>query len=88
LSVLFAAVFFHVYFRVFSQEGKGMFAYWTLDQANELKTDEDWMKFVMVYRRQDYNARYFLMQYRRVGCTESKDIWVNVNDLLRKHGNP
>ena len=65
-----------------------MFAYWTLDQANTLKTDEDWLKFVLLYRRQDYNARYFLMQYRGVSCTQSKNIWEGVNDFLKKHGNP
>ena len=88
LSILFAVMFFNIYFKVFPQEGKGMFAYWTLDQANTLKTDEDWLKFVLLYRRQDYNARYFLMQYRGLSCAQSKNMWDGVNDFLKKHGNP
>ncbi len=87
-AILFAMVFFNVYFKAFPQEGKGMFAYWTLDQAKELKTDEDWLKFVMLYRRQDYNARYYLMQYKGVGCTQSRKIWNGVNELLKSHGSP
>jgi hypothetical protein len=86
LSVLFALVFFNIYFKVFPQEGKGMFAYWTLDEANQIKTDEDWLKFLYVYRYEDYNARYFLMQYRKVSCTDSSNMWENMKDLLKSRG--
>jgi len=86
LSILFAVTYFNVYFKIYPQESKGMFAYWTLEQANQLKTDEDWLKFVLLYRHQDYNARYFLMQYHGVSCTESKKIWEGMRDLSIKHG--
>jgi len=86
ITSLFAFAFLKVYFQVYPQEGKGMFAYWTLDQANQLKNDEDWLKFVMLYRYQDYNARYFLMQYRKISCTQSNNIWVGVANFLNSHG--
>jgi hypothetical protein len=86
LTICFAVVFFNIYFGVFPQEGKGMFGYWTLDQANQLKTDEDWTQFVAVYRYQDYNARYFLMQYRGLTCTQSRNVWEGMRDLLKSRG--
>jgi hypothetical protein len=86
LSVVFAVMFFNIYFGVFPQEGKGMFGYWTLDEANQLRTDEDWMKFVLLYRYQDYNARYFLMQYRHLSCTQARNTWENMRDLLQSRG--
>ncbi len=86
LSIFFAVLFFNIYFKVFPDEGKGMFGYWTLDQADQAKTDEDWMKFLYVYRYQDYNARYFLMQYRKDSCTESSNMWENMKNLLTAQG--
>jgi len=86
VSALFAGAYFDIYFKVFPEEGKGMFGYWTLEQANGAKTDEDWMKFLYVYRYQDYNARYFLMQYRKASCTESSNMWENMKNLLMSRG--
>lgn len=86
LSILFAFVFLRVYFEVFPQEGKGMFGYWTLEQANQIKTDEDWMKFLLLYRFQDYNARYYLMQYRGFTCTQSRNVWEGLRDYLKSKG--
>ena len=63
-----------------------MFAYWTLEQANELKTDEDWLKFIILYRYKDYTARYFLMQYRALSCTQSRNMWEGMRDLLKARG--
>jgi hypothetical protein len=86
LSLLFAVLFFNIYFRIFPQEGKGMFGYWTLEEANQVRTDEDWTKFVLLYRYQDYNARYFLMQYRHLSCTQSRNVWEGMRDFLQSRG--
>jgi hypothetical protein len=86
MAVIFAGVYFNVYFRVFPQEGKGMFAYWTLEEANQLKTEDDWMKFVYVYRYKDYSARYFLMQYHGLSCSQSMDMWEGMGKLLKSRG--
>ncbi len=86
VSILFAVAFFNVYFKIFPQEGKGMFDYWTLEQANQIKTDDDWLKFLLFYRHEDYHARYFLMQYRGLSCTQSGDIWERIRDYLQKQG--
>lgn len=86
LSVFYAVFFFNIYFKVFPEEGKGMFGYWTLDEANQIKTDEDWLKFLYIYRFQDYNARYFLMQYRKVSCTDSGVMWENMKNILQSRG--
>jgi len=85
-SILFACVFLKVYFDVYPQESKGMFGYWTLEEANLLKTDQDWLKFMLVYRYQDYNARYFLMQYRGYSCTQSRTTWEGIRDFLKSKG--
>jgi len=86
LSVFFATTYFNVYFRIYPGEAKGMFAYWTLEEARGLKTDEDWLKFLMLYRYKDYTARYFLMQYHGMGCTQSEKVWEGMGDILKKRG--
>jgi len=86
LSVLFAVSFFKVYFEVYPQESKGFFSFWTLEQANKAKTDRDWLKFVEIYRYQDYNARYFLMQNRGLTCTQSRNLWEGMRDFLKARG--
>ena len=63
-----------------------MFGYWTLEEANQLKNDQDWLKFLLMYSHQDYNARYFLMQYRGLTCTQSRNVWEGIRDLLISHG--
>ncbi len=83
---LFAFCFLKIYFQVYPQEGKGMFSYWTLEEANQLKTEEDWLNFVLLYRHDDYNARYFLMQYKHLSCTDSRKLWENLRDYLISHG--
>ena len=85
ITVLFAFSFLKVYFQVYPEEGKGMFSYWTLDQANQIKTDDDWFKFMVVYRHDDYNVRYFLMQYRGLTCTQSHKMWEGMRDFLSSH---
>ncbi len=86
IAVFFAAAYFNVYFNTFPQEGKGMFSYWTLEEANALKTDEDWLKFVLLYRYKDYSARYFLMQYHGLSCTQSRTTWEGMRDFLKARG--
>lgn len=86
LSIFFALLFFNIYFNVFPQEGKGMFSYWTLEEANQIKSDDDWLKFLLLYRYQDYNARYFLMQYRGLSCTQSRNTWEGMRELLKSRG--
>jgi hypothetical protein len=86
LSVCFAASFFKVCFQTYPQESKGMFSFWALDQAKQMKTDEDWLKFLLIYRYQDYTARYYMMQYRGFGCTQARQVWEGMRDYLKAHG--
>jgi len=86
ITALFAFAFLKVYFQVYPQEAKGMFGYWTLEQANQLKTQEDWLKFVYLYRHDDYNARYFLMQYHGLSCTQSENLWDGMRKFLTSRG--
>ncbi len=85
-ALLFANSFFNVYFKVYPKESKGMFNFWTLDEANKAKTEEDWLRFMVRYRHDDYHARYFLMQYRHFSCSESKSMWDNLRTLLTSQG--
>ncbi len=82
VGVLFFVSFQKVYFGQYQQESKGMFSFWTLDQANAAKTDEDWMKFMIMYRGQDYHFRYFLIHYRKDSCTSTRLKWEKQGDLL------
>ena len=83
---LFANGFLRVYFLKYPKQSKGMFNFWTLDEANSLKTDEDWLRFIVRYRNDDYHARYFLMQYKKMGCSESKATWDNIRAMAQQQG--
>ncbi len=83
---IFANSLLRVYFFKYPKESKGMFNFWTLDQANALKTDEEWFAFIVRYRNDDYHARYFLMQYKKMGCSESKSVWDNIRTAAQQQG--
>jgi hypothetical protein len=85
-GALFAYSFFNVYFQKFPGEGKGMFGFWTIEQAKTIKTDEDWVKFLMFYRNDDYQARYYLIQKRQVSCKKSKIMWQNMQNYAFSKG--
>jgi len=85
-TAIFAFSFLRVYFFVYPDESKGMFGYWTLEEASQLKTDEDWLKFLLLYRHDDYHARYFLIHYRGISCSQSEKIWDNLRDYLISQG--
>ncbi len=45
-GILCGGVLAYQYFAVYPQESKGMFDYWIKDVAEEIKTPEDWQKFM------------------------------------------
>lgn len=81
---VFVVSLMRVYFDVYPDESKGMFSFWTLEQANAAKTEEDWQKFMLMYHDQDYHFRYFLMHYRHDTCTSTRLKWERQRDLLER----
>ncbi len=81
-GVVFLAAFVKIYFGPYQMESRGMFSYWTKDQADAAKTEEDWSKFMLMYNNQDYHFRYFLMNYRADTCTSTRIKWERQRDLL------
>jgi hypothetical protein len=87
LAVLLAGVLYFVsfskmYFGTYQEESKGMFSFWTLDQANAAKTEDDWHKFMLMYRHHDYHFRYYLMHYRKDTCISTRQKWFRQAELL------
>ena len=81
-GVLFLMAFVKAYFGPYQEQSKGMFSYWTKEQADAAKTEEDWNKFMLMYNNQDYHFRYFLMNYRSDTCTSTRLKWEKQRDLL------
>ncbi|MBF0489466.1 MAG: glycosyltransferase family 39 protein [Candidatus Omnitrophica bacterium] len=82
LSMIFAFASLKVYFTVYPQASKGWFGYWTKEEALNAKTDEDWLKFMVNYREQDYHFRYYLMNYRADSCSSSRARWIKMREML------
>ncbi len=82
VGFLFFTSFSKVYFGVYQQESKGMFDFWSKDQADAAKTQEDWTKFMIMHYDRDYHFRYFLMQYRKDTCTSTLLKWEKQRQIL------
>lgn len=89
VGVLFLAVcflfcnrYFKHYFEVYPKQAYYMFNGFTQDEAMAAKTGKDWLNFVYRYRRQDYHARYYLMNYREgETCSSSQRLWREVHKI-------
>jgi len=86
-GVMFYSAVTKMYFSSYQQESKGMFGYWTMEQARAAKTEEDWQKFMLMYSGQDYHFRYFMIHQRKTdNCSSSKLKWDTLREILRAHG--
>ena len=72
---IFAYSYFKVYFTVYPQEGKGMFYFWTKEEGEAARTEQDWLKFMVHYVHDDYHFRYYLMNFHGDSCRESRAKW-------------
>jgi hypothetical protein len=73
-----------VYFVSYQEESKGMFSFWTLDQAKAAKSEQDWQNFMLLYRRDDYHFRYYLIHYRNETCTSTRLKWERQAEILQR----
>lgn len=79
---LFAAVYFPHYFHVYPERSYYMFNGFTKDEALAAKSQTDWLKFLYRYRRQDYHARYYMMNYMDgQTCSSSQKVWKEVHKI-------
>ena len=69
-------------FILYPQESKGWFSYWTKEEALNAKTGEDWLKFMVHYKEQDYHFRYYLMNYHGESCSSSRAKWIKMREML------
>lgn len=86
IVLVFAVMLMNVYFREYPQKSKGMFGFWTREEAEAAKTDEDWLRFMYRYRGQDYHFMYYLMNKRGLGCAQTRDMWINFGKYLEAKG--
>ena len=81
LVTAFAGNFLYDYFKYYPDRSKGMFAFWIYDEAQQLKTGQDWVEFLIKYHVKDYHERYYMMNYQNLGCAQSYQVWKNINTL-------
>jgi hypothetical protein len=82
IVIIYTSTFLKDYFTNYAQRSKGMFSFLTLEQAQQNKDMNDWLDFVATYRGKDYHARYHLMHDLGKTCSESYNMWINVNKIL------
>jgi hypothetical protein len=86
VGIFYLYSFSKIYFGPYQEESKGMFSYWTKDQADAARTEEDWAKFKFIYQGQDYHFRYYLMHYKHQTCTATRIEWEKQRELLARLG--
>ncbi len=83
-AVIFMAVFLKQYFEVYPKESAGWFSAWSIEEARNAKTDEDWMKFLYRYRGTMFLSRYALMRYHGQSCGEARGTWSKLYHIFEK----
>lgn len=86
VSAIFAGALLNVYFREYPEKSKGMFGFWTREEASAARSEEDWLRFMYRYRHQDYHFMYYLMNKKGMGCATSREMWISFGESLRKQG--
>jgi len=70
------------YFNVYPAQAYWMFNSNTKEEVLNAKTKEDWMKFMVRYRHQNFHLRYYLMNYLKgQNCSSTQKIWKEVHKI-------
>ena len=77
-----AGLFLNDYFKYYPERSKGMFSYWIDDEAKTLKTQQDWIEFLVKYHHFDYHVRYYMMHDLGQGCAQSWQVYLKFTDLI------
>jgi len=86
LGILCGGVLAYQYFTIYPQESKGMFDYWVKEKAEQLKTQEDWQQFLLLFHRRNYHERYFMVNRLGMTCKQANDTWWQLQKYLSKRG--
>ncbi|MDE2027527.1 MAG: glycosyltransferase family 39 protein [Candidatus Omnitrophica bacterium] len=86
VGILSGGVLVWQYFTVYQQESKGMFDYWLMDAADQLKTQQDWQKFLLVFHRRNYQCMYFMEHRLGMSCKQAHDVWWKLLRELQARG--
>ena len=63
VGILCGGVLAYQYFMIYPQESKGMFDFWVMEKAQQLKTQEDyfWQAFMLVFHRRNLSYPLFFL---------------------------
>ncbi|MBF0331995.1 MAG: hypothetical protein HQL17_08695 [Candidatus Omnitrophica bacterium] len=84
VGIGFTYVFLTQYFTQYPKDSIGMFNIWTVTEAQNAKTDNDWMTFLYHYHPHMFTSRYFLMRYRGQSCKEARETWTNLYPMFKR----
>lgn len=85
-GILCAGVLAYQYFTIYPKESRGMFDFWVKDAAEQLKTQDDWQKFLLIFHRRNYHCRYFMVHRLGMTCKQANDIWWDLYHYLAPRG--
>ncbi len=83
-AVIFMTVYLKQYFNDYAKVSQGWFSYWSLAEARNAKTDNDWMNFMYRYHPHMFTSRYYLMRYHGDSCAEARERWHQHYPFFRK----
>lgn len=82
LACVFIWVYGKHYFLVYPSQSYWMFSGNTKGEVLDAKSQEDWMKFMVRYRHQNFHLRYYLMNYLKgQNCSSTQKIWKEVHKI-------
>jgi len=85
VAASFSKVYFPYYFQQYPKAAYGMFSTYSKDEVVAAKTDQDWLKFAVRHRWQNFHLRYYMMNYYTgQTCSSTQQIWKKVSRLRVK----
>ena len=86
VGILCGGVLTYQYFVIYPQESRGMFDFWIKEKADQIQTQEDWQKFLLVFHRRNYHCLYYMVHGLGMTCQQAYDTWWRLHDYLDKKG--
>jgi hypothetical protein len=82
-AIIFITIFLKQYFIDYAKTSRGWFSGWTLEEAQNAKTNEQWMDFLYRYHHHMFLSRYYLMRYHGDNCLQARTTWEKLYPLMK-----
>ena len=82
LATVFMGPYLRDYFTQYPNRSYYMFYSYAEDMAKSCRSEEDWKKFIYIFRNENFHLRYYLMNYHEgQNCASTQRLWKQVEPL-------